>query len=453
MNIRFSIYIISIITCIGLFYFISTSSNTAPNLALFNKGTVEIRVYPPSAILNIDNKIYSLRRGVKKIKLIPKDYIITATCPGFYSQDKKVSVKRNALTKISFHLLPVKWSPHTLIKNKQIIDFQLSPDNNQIIYITKEVAASKTKYHIFEFDRSTKQSKEVNTTNSPPIILDKEDKRIIYQVGQKYYLYLGSIHFEDLGSISKSTIELQHYLQKLFKEKLTETKKFTIHKVFFSPHQEDSLIIQTEQAIYNYEFLEDNLEQLVDQKVLFLTPSGSKLYYFSNQGILFSYNFNTKNIQQESLFVFHIDRKNPALIHPFVLNNSNYLLVLDSSQNLYLITKKDVPQLIAREVTDFQLSPENTSLLVRKKGNNSFIYDVLTSKKEGLALHSDKMPQWFYNQEYLLFCQGQTLYIYDRNQKKAFLVTQNIKDKQFQVDNSLRRIFYLDNEGIQSVSW
>lgn len=412
-----------------------------------NRGVLKAKVYPPETVLEINGKSYYNDFGYFKIGLKPGHYLATFSLTDYCSLEKEINIEAGKTLDLNqVYLLPQKVKSEVLIGDKEINRFFLISSGNRLIYINNSGSWSV-------FDRNSKQEekdffKNKSLPESPP---DFSYKKALVNFGKNNW----QIIFIPKSLIS-SPISLTNDFKKVlsqseFKEKQTSLN--ILQAEFPSQNEEsDLIIIRTEDAIYLFDFLNDEIERLYQGKSSLFVTSGDNIYFIEESGVFSQISLAGKRTIENSLFSF-----NPQDLGKIKIikgEKSKNFIVIDSTGKAYYLNfekREDLPVLIAEGIEDGSFSFDEEKILLAGKGFVE-VFGLKEKIKISEKLDFENSPCWFLDNNHMIFLQQDSLYVYDFASRKSFFIAKGVKNNNFFYDSSVNYIFYLSDDGIIKLS-
>jgi len=115
--------------------------------------------------------------------------------------------------------------------------------------------------------------------------------------------------------------------------------------------------------------------------------------------------------------------------------------------------KTGIPPILGEMIVNGDFSLTGNHLLLYTKEKKIIIYDLNQEIKTEKNLYSDSLPQWFLDDNCLLFSNDSQLKIYNLETQETWPVINDLKNSDFIYDPSLNYIFYLSATGIEKISF
>jgi len=395
-----------------------------------SQGILKIRYYPPQAQLKINQQIYRSPDGILSIPLDPDVYHLTLSAPGYSLWETDIDMAPQETKEIKpVYLFPHQWPQETLIEDK-IEQFYPSPDFNRLLYITGPL---KYNWCLYQRQNNHQECFWESKTLPQKVLVSPSFKKSL-------------VEFKDndwqIVFLPPSLVHTPYSLSLLL-------KKETIKQVAFSPGNENEIIIRTENGIFLFDFLNDSLDKIYQGQTSPFLIANNNLYLVASNGTLTM--ISLPSFQTENLFVFSFLNDDLEKIKIKKLEGEEIFVVINDRQQAYLFKKgQDLPQLQVNDVKDaiFSLSGEN---ILFWGENRLTVFSLSREIKTEKELHSETMPLWFLNDEYILLS-NEGLNIYNLISQGTWPLADKIKNHIYYYDSAVNYVFYLSSSGVIKIS-
>jgi len=413
-------------------------------------GILKATLIPKSTITVINGKLYKNPDGSLIVKLLPNQYKINFSYPGYSVVEKQIEIKsQQTLDLGKIYLFPVSWPKEELIENDSIDQFYVDKSMNHLIFF-KKVAKN---YEWDIYDRSTKESQKFYQSSSLPqeIIFSLDAKKIIAMIKDNDW---------KLVFLPKSLIDTDINLNNEFsvglKQANLQTKQLPkIKQIVFAPQNanNEDILVRTDQGLYRFNYLERTMTQIINSSLSPFLLSENYLYFIKDNGLFTSLNLDSLEERQLSLFSFKDGDENFDNIIIKKSPQKNTFLIIKNNGKTYLLNEKiGVPPTLEEMIANGDFSLTGNHLLLYTKDKKMMTYDLNQEIKTEKNLYSDSLPQWFLDDNCLLFSNNNQLKIYNLETQETWLIINDLKNSDFIYDSSLNYIFYLSNTGIIKIS-
>ena len=427
---------IFILIIIGAFIAVKKTNilrNVNISLPSVQSATVQLKYYPLSAQLKVDNHSYNSSNGELSIAIAPGIHHINLSAPGYSVWTKDIDLNSGETKQFPFvYLFPVHWQQKNIVP-KHIAQFYLSSDANQILYITQ---GAEHQWCLYQ--RQTKEVKCFYTSSSLP-------KKLIIAPSFK----------KAIAQFSSNNWKLIFLPPSLVTKPLSLNKNITkdqIYNIYFSPLNENILIAQGAQGIFSFNFIDDNVKRLYSSPTSSLLVDNDSLYFLTKNGILTSLSLSSATSTSKTVSSFSFIVSDPLNIIIKKLPSSNTFFVIDNSHTLYLLkSHQQIPSTLASGVQNIKLSPSLKYFVIwanKKISIASYPNSIIQDEN----IFSSSLPVWFLNDNYLLVDNNSNINIFNLLTKKIWPVTSNVTDHTYYFDPATKYIFYLSPAGIQRIS-
>ncbi|MFA5392251.1 MAG: hypothetical protein WC306_00950 [Candidatus Paceibacterota bacterium] len=413
-------------------------------------GTLKVTFSPKNTTAVINGKLYKNSDGVLALKLLPNQYKINFSYPGYSSIiDKQIEVKaRETLDLGKIYLFPVSWPKEELIANDSIDQFYV--DKNMVHLISFKKVAKNYEWNIY--NRSTKENQKFYQTSSLPqeIIFSPDSKKIITMIKDNDW----KVVFLPKSLIDKD-INLNNEFSAGLKQANLQTKQLPkIKQIVFVPKNvNDEILVRTDQGLYHFNYLERAMTRIIDSPISPFLLNENYLYFIKNNGLFSSLNLDSLEEQQLSLSSFKdSDESLDSIIIKKAPQKNIFLVIKDSGKTYLLNEKTKNPPILEDKIANGNFSLTGNYLLLYTKEKKIIVYDLNQEIKTEKNLYSDSFPQWFLDDNCLLFSNDNQLKIYNLETQETWSVINDLKNSNFIYDSSLNYIFYLSATGIIKTS-
>ena len=436
-------------------------------------GILKATLMPESTITVINEKLYkNLPRsawqnlvsrftrnknpaGSLIVKLLPNQYKINFSYPGYSVVEKQIEIKsQQTLDLGKIYLFPVFWPKEELIQNDSIDQFYVDESMNHLIFFKK--VAKNYEWNIY--NRSTKESQKFYQTSSLPAQAGLPQE-IIFSSDSKKIITMTKDNDWKVVFLPKSLIDTDINLNNEFsiglKQVNLQTKQSPkIKQIVFAPHGlSDDILVRTDQGLYRFNYLERTMTQIIDSPLSPFFLSENYLYFIKDNGLFTSLNLDSLKEQQLSLFSFKDGDKNlDSIIIKKAPQKNTFLIIKDNGKAYLLNEKTEIPPTLGEMIVNGDFSLTGNHLLLYTKEKKIIIYDLNQEIKTEKNLYSDSLPQWFLDDDCLLFSNDSQLKIYNLETQETWPVINDLKNSDFIYDSSLNYIFYLSATGIIKIS-
>jgi hypothetical protein len=422
---------------------------------LENTGVLTSVLSPQNAIVTINGKTYKTNNGFLTVKLMPQEYSIVFSYPAYSVVNKFITIKaRETLDLGKIYLFPVSWPKEELIENDSLEQFYSDQSLNHLIFF-KKIAKN---YEWYVYNRNTKETQKFYQTSSLPaqaglpqeIIFSSDAKKIITLVKDNDW----KLVFLPKSLIDKD-INLNNEFSAGLKQADLQTKQLPkIKQIVFVPQNvNDDILVRTDQGLYRFNYLERTMTQIIDTPLSPFLLSENTLYFIKNNGLFTQLNLDSLEEQQLSLASFKDGDENLDSIIIKKAPQANVFLIIKDNGKAYLLEEKTgIPPILGEMIVNGDFSLTGNHLLLYTKEKKIIIYDLNQEIKTEKNLYSDSLPQWFLDDNCLLFSNDSQLKIYNLETQETWSVINDLKNSDFIYDSSLNYIFYLSATGIEKIS-
>jgi len=408
------------------------------------RGTLKIRYYPPQAQLQINNRTYPSSNGILNIPLLSGNYHLYLSAPGYSFWEKDINLAAKEVKELpSIFLFPIKWPQETLVSGN-IVQFYPSTDYNQFLYITRDL---KNNWCLYQRQTKEKKCFWTKTTFPEEIFVSPSFKKALIKFKDNDW----RIMFLPPALVS-TPLSLNSSLHDALSqsENMPQKTSLLIKQVLFAPNNDDEVIIRLDNRILLFNFIKDTVQQVYKGKTSPLLIIHNKIYFVAANGLFLS--ISLPSLQTETLSLFGFSNDNLADIKIKKFSNRDVFLILDNSQRLYILKpKQNIPSVIAENIQDMSISPQGNDILLWNNNKVTICSYPQLIKTEN-EIHSDILPHWFLNNDYILVNNGATLNIYNLNSKRTWPLATDIQNHIFYYDPSVNYLFYLSPKGITKIS-
>lgn len=416
-------------------------------------GSLKLKVYPITAQIKINEKLYHSANGNLNIKLNQGDYLINGFLNGYLPYEQKITIESNQeIILDDIYLLPLNWPKKILIEKPDIQNFYLSKDNNRILYLEKtKDKNTKIIYQWEIFDRGTQKTEEVFSSNVSPQEVQFISKKILTELKTNDWQIILPIKslLRDLNIVSQS---LNNLFEKHLKEINPKLSK-EIKKAAFSDDEENKIVIQTKDSVFLYDSVSDNLFLLQQGETSAFVNDNNNLYFLDKNGLLIKTNLNSP-FNSETLSLFSLETKNLENTKIRKNQEKEQFLIVTSDGKLYYLDPKNstLPTVISENVKEANFANLNIVIFqLENKENEWIIYNLKDNTRK--EIESLMMPLQFLKEDYWLVSRENNLGIYDLKNEKFILIAENILQDSVFFDKVLKRIFFVTSEGINETSY
>ena len=419
-------------------------------------GILKVTLSPKSTITAINGKLYKNPNGFLTVKLLPNQYKINFSYPGYSVVEKQIEIKsQQTLDLGKIYLFPVSWPKEELIENDSLEQFYSDQSLNHLIFF-KKIAKN---YEWYVYNRNTKETQKFYQTSSLPaqaglpqeIIFSPDAKKIITLVKDNDW----KLVFLPKSLIDKD-INLNNEFSAGLKQADLQTKQLPkIKQIVFVPQNvNDDILVRTDQGLYRFNYLERTTTQIIDTPLSPFLLSENTLYFIKNNGLFTQLNLDSLEEQQLSLASFKDGDENLDSIIIKKAPQANAFLIIKDNGKAYLLEEKTgIPPILGEMIVNGDFSLTGNHLLLYTKEKKIIIYDLNQEIKTEKNLYSDSLPQWFLDDNCLLFFNDSQLKIYNLETQETWPVINDLKNSDFIYDSSLNYIFYLSATGIEKISF
>ncbi|HOK17410.1 MAG TPA: hypothetical protein PL164_01510 [Candidatus Paceibacterota bacterium] len=431
----------------GVFLFVNYKNS---NLSL---GSLKLKVYPSTAQIKINEKIYSPLNGNLNIKLKPGEYLINCFLNGYLPYEQKITIQLNQETIVDdIYLLPLNWPKKLLVEKPDIVNIYFSKDNNRILYLQKIKDKNAKIIYLWEiFDRETKKTEEIFTSPVLPLEINFVSKKILTEIKSNSWqiiLPLKSL-LRDLNIVSQSLNTIFEQQLKEINSKLSKE----IKKAAFTDNEENKIIIQTKDAIFLYDSLANTLSLIYEGESSEFINNANNLYFLDKSGLLTKINLNPPFVSTTlSLFSFETKNLEKAKIRKDI--EQEHFLIITSEGKLYYLEAADsnLPVNISENAGESDFINMDIIVFQSKDKEKEWTIYNLTDKTTKL-IESFIKPIQFLKENYWLIVKDDNLKVYDLENEKFISIAENVLPDTVFFDKILKRIFFVTNEGINEISY
>lgn len=322
-------------------------------LRLVKTGAIYLRTTPPNASILIDKKPYSsesgfLSQGTLIKDLLPDTYHAEVFHDGYRDWQKDLTVEDGLVASASQIKLWKTEYPETEIASSSVKDFFLT-EKGPVIQTDDD--------RILFGENELKGSSVAATTPDSTEVVTKDAK--------------GNYILTDLDDM-KSSLNVSSLFPSLYKRISTSTSTQKITAVGFHPFSSSKIFIATRDGVYLLDLKKIQLEEVVTLKeTARLIVTENEVFASDDKGAFSGTNLLIGSNSSFSIATSSIAnvKTNPSGTKFFILEKKGSLVEYDRSAS--------TSTLIAKNVKDFFLSPEEKRMLI--------VYDDNTMKLDYLA--------------------------------------------------------------------
>jgi len=381
------------------------------NHRLTKTGMLIAQYYPDNAQVWVNNKLYQNSGGVSKINnLIPKDYIIRITCPGYQTWEKRLTIKSELVTWANnIRLFPEK----PVIKNLTsdgLTKVSFSPDKKNVAYLDKDGI-------LFIFhpkNSSSNLSIEQSDLNGYNIInlvsWSPDNKKLIITArkGKSTHYFLVTLTNNNILSINNSKLLITDLTPKL------RIDKTIIHPQSIQWINQSSLLIKDKETLYELGISESllknhTLPRIVAKNISTFQTDGNKVYFIQKEKNATCLKVGSFQIITGSLSLeTSVDL--PKLGHSnyqILISKNGQLALLDNENNDLFIVNEGKLNLIAKDVESAKWSQDNKKIAWQNK-HEIWLYLLDEKKYELLTRYAGIIKNiiWYPDSAHLIFRVG-----------------------------------------------
>ncbi|MGC8651019.1 MAG: hypothetical protein ACP5RX_00070 [Minisyncoccia bacterium] len=412
-------------------------------------GILHVVLFPRSATLNINDKLYTSKTGVFNLQLPAKTYQIVISYPGYSLVQKTGEIKpRQTLDLGTVYLFPKVWSKEELVSDTTIDKFFPDQEFNRFVYF-KKVAKN---YDWYLYDRNTKDNiKFYQTTLLPQIFIFTPDrKQIIVELKDNDWqvVFLPK-------SLIEQPLNLNNELSSGLKQNNLQTKQNPIiQEVAPLLDTNSEVLIKTNQGLYQFNYLNKTVTQLVNTSTSPFIIDADNIYYIKNNGLFVKLNLSQLKETQLSLVSFYDSKDNLDTLIIKKASQRDLFLIIKSTGQAFLVNALDGTSiLLGDNIIDGSFSPSNDNILLYLNDKKITKVGVSQNIKKEPDLISDSFPNYFLNDDFCLYSSSSSLNLYDFQNKEIISIGSDLKNSNFAYDPSLNYIFYLTPSGIKQISY
>jgi hypothetical protein len=408
-------------------------------------GLLKASILPKTAVVTINNRVYKTTDGLLRAKLNPQEYSISFSYPGYSIVNKVITIKPKQEVDLGqIYLFPQLWPQDKLISNTNIINFYANSSDNLIVYLTP----IKNNFDWYLYNRSTKDNQKFYQSSVLPqtVVFTPDSKKLLVSLKDNDWkvVFLPK-------SLINTDIDLDNAFFEALKKLNLETKPTPqIKQILVIPNSsKDDILIRTMKGVYRFNYLERSLTKIFDGFVSPLVIENDQIYFVKDNGILSSLNLTNLTENQLSFFSFKETNEDLNQIIIKKLLGQDTFVVMKPNGWVYLLNSENNPPVLLDNNTinsNFSLSGKEIILYQNNKG--LIVYDLTQNIKTPLDILSDNLPQWFLDDNCFILANDTKLKIYNFITKEPWLITDELKNNAFLIDNTLNYIFFLSKEGI-----
>ena len=241
------------------------------NFKVVKTGSLYLRYSPANAAIEINGKASDaspgiLSSGLLISKLVPDDYRVRVSEPGYFSWEKTLTVGEAVVTPESqIKLWPEIW------KFKQVATSSISD-----FWLTSAGAILQFKDKSLHLDGTLLRGRQV-------VLSDQNSPLLVSSDGQNYFL-------TDLGN-PKVPLNLSALFNTLLQSQSSSTAVEVPKQFFFHPFNGNKIFITAGSTLYSLDWKRDSLEKLASVKGLTAaTASNNEIFLENNKGDLTIFN-------------------------------------------------------------------------------------------------------------------------------------------------------------------
>ncbi|MGC9066904.1 MAG: hypothetical protein ACP5HL_00335 [Minisyncoccia bacterium] len=418
-----------------------------------NYGVLIIETNPLKTTIELKSDFiqnaFNIQNGFLKIKLKPGQYDLIISNPSYYKETKTVNIKSGEITQLEpINLLPQNWINNNIVNNANIDFFIPNSQNNLFLYLS--LVNKKYEWHLF--NRANKEDIKIYQSDNLPLrIFFTDDKRLLIQTKTLEWKIL----FTEKNLINNANmgVNLINIFLDAFKKQQNIPKDFKIIEVL--PYKDNTVIFNTSDGIYLFNYITLNVNKIFDEPVQGLIIDGDNIYFIQKNGLLTKENISNNNFENISLFKFYNKNEDYNKIKLFKNKSDDFVIITPSTNYLLLA---DAEEKVPRKL-DFSFdkvafnSNKKIILFFNSSNKTTILYDINQNQEKILSIEADDLPHWFLAENYLLFKVKNSLFLYDLNKNLQYSIKDDIKNGIYYYDEKLNYIFYLDNEGIEMISY
>lgn len=416
-----------------------------------SQGIFQVTVFPPHAIVNINNKLYTSKNGFFRIKLEANKYHLIISSPGYSVLDTVIEIQPQKI--LDFHtitLSPKHWLQEELITDSNIFKFFFDANTSHLIYFKQQ----GTRYDWYLYERNTKETTKFLQTSTLPqeILFPKEGKTLIARLDDNNWqvVFLPKSLLEQPLSLNKE------FLQALKQNNLQTKQAPSIFQV--APLNGDNfnkaLIVRTNQGLYLFNYLDHSLQMLINTTTSPFLLLNNNLYYIKNNGLLMKFDLdnNTETSLSLNSFVSFDDNLNDYLLKKAPSND--LFLIITSKKKAYLLNPVSGQLLLLQEnILDGNFTLDSNSLFLFTLDKKIIKFNILTQTKEESEIIADSSPFNLLDHQLCFFARNNNLLFYNFQFKAVETIADDLKNNNFVYDPILNYIFYLSPTGIKKISF
>lgn len=440
-----------IIFILGLIFLLWLLFNYYKNSQNF-LGSLRLKVYPPNSLVKINDKIYTPLNGNLNIQLKSGEYLLNVFLNGYlnYEQNIKIEPKQKLVLE-DVYLLPLDWRKINLVPASNIKSISLSENKNRLFYIAENKDKnSKISYSWFIYDRETKENEEVFTSKTFPLNLDFISRKIMTELKQNDWQIILPTKslLRDLNIVTQS---LNNLFEKEIKKLDLKVSKI-IKQAIFVKNNENKIILKTEDAIFLFDLLEEQLNLIYQGKSSAFVITEKNIYFIDQSGLLTKADIFSSSTTPLSLFSFGEENLEKIKIkkHP----TRDEFLIITGDSKLYYFNKEtaDLPIIIKENIkdADFSLIPQ-TIVFTNNTNDKWIIYNLINQEEK--EIDSKIAPVNFLRKDYWLVIKDNSLGIDELKTGNFHLIAEDIANNNFFFDEVLKKIYFATKEGIIEVSY
>ena len=403
-------------------------------------GIISLDSRPQKASVSLDGKYYG-QTPLRITRLLPDEYSVVISKPGYYAWSKAMSVKSN-LTTFFRDIILFKKNLPTIQVEGNIIAISASPNQERMVLIINDGKKDQLKMlslktgMFFDLDRFNN-----DTYNSIEFLSWSPEKNKIL-VRQK------------IGDFNKYLIVDTNTLKT--KELLSVTK-LNFEKIVWGGKTDNHLYGLRKNVIYYLELNSQSNKSLASGQISDFKVQDDWLYYISK--IDNNYYLTRKNLSDQAL---EEKIKLPGA-SDYTLENSpaNYLTLLDQKNNdLFIITD----QIFSSENTENEIIlqakakdvfwSDDLKKIIYYNNSEIWTYNVETKKNQLINRYSSLINQvlWYPGNNYIIYQIDDKIRVSETTEdgiKNDITLAKLSEIRQIAIDNTGKNIYFLGKAGLK----
>jgi len=411
--------------------------------------------------LNESKKLDRINNSSQISGLLPGEYDIKVTYPGFRTWDKKIPVRSGLSTEFWNVLLVRENYEKTPYAIKDLDRFFISPKND-LLATAKNTSDEQLNLNILDL----KDDVIVHSFSLPNLnLVDQEAKENIEWSPVKN-LYLSIPVIEKSSNKKAEDNNKDYIIVNLDSEETFSLEDFltnnSVEQVRWHPQKENYLFFLSQNSLYRVNVTDSNDIVSIAQDVATYNLAGSYIY-FSQLSNKIIYRKSIDKFDQEEQITNTFPADFQENINKIIIYDKDRIAILDKSNSLFIFNhgaRNDYFKKLDSAVEGLHFSDDGKKLLFWTKNEISVYFlrdwDVQPPRQENEQLNLTRYinpienVQWFSDYEHVLFNSGPYVKIIEldsRDKRNSMdILTLDSTNYLFTLDASLEKLFFVDKE-------